>query len=353
MVVALIGLAGWSVASTMWSLDSVASVADGERMLMYGAAVAAVFVGVERRWLRPVLVAVVAAITVVSVVGIAEHYLGSGSWNPTQGFLLIEPFGYANALAIYVVIGALLAFGFVLGARSGVERLCGLLPFVVLLPALALTSSRGGWAALGLGAVTVLAVAGRLRSRPLVVLLVVAAVAAGVLIGSSHGQGVVLVDKYRLHYWHVALQEYRSHPLLGGGAGTFGDYFWRYHRPAAGFAREAHDSYLQTVAELGAIGLVLLVCGLAQPLAALRSPQGALVAGCLGAYVAFLAHMAIDWEWSVPPVALVGLTSGALALVGTRTEPAREPPLAPGQRRGLFVALLGLGALALARLILR
>jgi O-antigen ligase len=317
MAVALLGLAGWSALSTSWSLHPEASAADAERLLFYAAALAAVFFGVERRGLRPVVIAVVAAITVVTAVGIGERYLESGPRNPTQGLLLIQPFGYANALAIYVAMGALLALGLALDARSRSERAAALSPFVVFLPALALTSSRGGWAALGLGVVTLLVVAGRLRSRKLVVVCIIAALATGVAIGSTRRQ-FTPVDRYRVHYWHVAWQEVEAHPVLGGGGGTFGDYFWRYHRPPSAFAREAHDAYLQTLAELGPLGLALLVVGLVQPLGALRMRHRPLVAGALGAYVAFLAHMVIDWEWIIAPVAVVGLACGALALVGTR-----------------------------------
>ena len=349
MVVTLFALAAWSALSATWSLDSAATAADAERLLLYATAVAAVFLGVERDRLRSVLAGVVAAITVVTIVGIAERYLRGGARNPTQGLLLIQPFGYANALAIYVVMGVLLTLGLVLAARSRIERMLALSPLLVLVPALALTSSRGGWAALGLGAVVVLTVAGRLRSRRLVVLLVVGAVGVGLALGSTSHQ-VAPVDQYRVHYWHVAWQEVGAHPVLGGGGGTFGDYFWRFHEPRTGFAREAHEMYLQTLAELGPIGLALVVFALVQPLVALRSRHGPLVAGALGAYVAFLAHMVIDWEWIIAPVAVVGLLCGALTLVGTRHEPER--PLSPLNRRRLFAGLLALGVVALARLIL-
>ena len=53
-------------------------------------------------------------------------------------------------------------------------------------------------------------------------------------------------------------------PLLGEGAGSFSR-TWLRERPVANEARDAHNLYLETLAELGPIGLVLLLLVLVTP----------------------------------------------------------------------------------------
>src|SRR5262249_5193544 len=58
--------------------------------------------------------------------------------------------------------------------------------------------------------------------------------------------------------WRVAWRELEHHPLLGGGAGTYEEE-WHVHRSSRFNVRDAHSLYLETLAELGPGGLVLLV----------------------------------------------------------------------------------------------
>lgn len=44
------------------------------------------------------------------------------------------------------------------------------------------------------------------------------------------------------------------------------------------------------------------------------------MAGAFGAYVAFLAHAAVDWDWELPGVTLAALFCGALLVVAARPE---------------------------------
>ena len=136
--------------------------------------------------------------------------------------------------------------------------------------------------------------------------------------GQLEGRLFSVSGNGRADYWRVALDTYRHHPLLGTGAGTY-ELHWTRDRPTAFDARDAHNLYLETLAELGPVGLALLLATLAMPfvalLAARRRP---LVAGAAGAYAAFVAHAALDWDWELPAVTLAGLACGAAVLVGGR-----------------------------------
>jgi hypothetical protein len=124
----------------------------------------------------------------------------------------------------------------------------------------------------------------------------------------------------RTQQWHVAWGDTRAHPLLGSGAGTFEE-VWSQGRPVGLKVRDAHNLYLETLAELGPLGLLLLVGALALPLVGV-SRRRELFAGA-GAYSAFLLHAAVDWDWEIPAVTLAAVLCGAalLAAPGARMRP--------------------------------
>ena len=120
-------------------------------------------------------------------------------------------------------------------------------------------------------------------------------------------------------YWHVAWTMAREEPLHGTGAGSF-EAHWLRDRPISFYARDAHNLYLETLGELGALGLVLLVATLALPLAVLphvRRLRYCPAAG--GAFIAYLLHASVDWDWEVPAVTLAALFCAAALLASRRS----------------------------------
>jgi O-antigen ligase len=150
----------------------------------------------------------------------------------------------------------------------------------------------------------------------------------------------------RSSYWHVAWHEYLAHPVLGSGAGTFAYYWERSGRVLRfGGALDAHSLYLETLAELGTIGLLLLALMLLVPLyAGVANRRAPYVPVATGAYLAFLVHAGLDWDWEMPAVIVAGLSLGAACLV-----PEYSPPRPhPRARALLLVAAFLLGACAIA-----
>lgn len=142
----------------------------------------------------------------------------------------------------------------------------------------------------------------------------------------------------RAAYWRVATRMVVREPLLGAGGGSFGR-AWVRERPVANEARDAHNLYLETLAELGPIGLFLLVAVLAAPFAALRrvrrDPSAPAAAGVLAA---FLLHAAVDWDWEIPLLTLVALACGAAVLV---LEPRKRVVALTLGRRAAILAPVG------------
>jgi O-antigen ligase len=160
----------------------------------------------------------------------------------------------------------------------------------------------------------------------------------------------------RAQLWRVALNAARGHWLGGTGAGSFARQ-WE-HSPTANFSvRDAHGLYVETISELGVIGLLLLVGALMVPVVAgVAARRKAGVPAVLGAYGAFVFHNGIDWDWELSGVALSGLLVGSLLLVARRegTErhigvPVRTAGLVAVAAAALLALVSAIGNGALAR----
>jgi O-antigen ligase len=169
----------------------------------------------------------------------------------------------------------------------------------------------------GLGILGVLRL-GRNGSRRRLVAGSTVVLAAVVIVAAPVSSRVSLGD--RPAYWGVAIEDASDHVVLGSGAGTFDDY-WREHRPIAAYVRDAHSLYLETAAELGIVGLALLLCALGAPLVAGAMSRGRpLVSIAAAAYVTFLVHAGLDWDWEMPVTTLAGLALAAALLVSPRAD---------------------------------
>ena len=154
----------------------------------------------------------------------------------------------------------------------------------------------------------------------------------------------------RLDLWRIAVHDFESRPLLGSGAGSYENVYLR-NRPTGSKVRDAHSLYLETLAELGVVGLVLLVATLLVPVVgAVRARRNPLVPVAFGAYVAFLVHAGVDWDWEVTAVTLAALLCGVALVLAGRTD--REPRRnALSTRVLLLVLAVGVGVFSFVGLI--
>ena len=119
--------------------------------------------------------------------------------------------------------------------------------------------------------------------------------------------------------WRSARRAFDSAPFKGIGAGTF-EYWWNSDNGEE-YVRDAHSLYLESLAELGVPGLVLVLVFLLGLLALglrarftlreARSP-GALAAP-IAALAVFLLHAGVDWMWETTAVAALAILGGGIA----------------------------------------
>ncbi|MBA3748540.1 MAG: O-antigen ligase family protein [Solirubrobacterales bacterium] len=115
--------------------------------------------------------------------------------------------------------------------------------------------------------------------------------------------------------YRVAIDGFEASPLIGGGAGSFEVRYAR-DRDIDVKIRDAHSLPLETLSELGVVGMLLLLGFLGAVAAAarrtivgkgaLRPAEGAAVTG---AFVVWLGHASVDWDWEMP-----ALTGAAVVL---------------------------------------
>jgi hypothetical protein len=153
----------------------------------------------------------------------------------------------------------------------------------------------------------------------------------------------------RVDLWRVAWEDFEGRPVVGNGAQSFTE-SWYERRPTISVATDAHSLYLETLGELGLVGLALLVAALAVPVVGgVLARRDYLVAGPAGAYAAFLAHAGVDWDWELAGVTVVALLLGA-ALVVLARAPGRSDELRarirlPAAAVGVVLAAVALWSL--------
>ena len=286
-------LTAWTALSYFWSDSPPLALVEAQRVALYFAVAFAVVLA--RRWLEPrwVCAGVAGAATLVAAWNLVLHIRGVANAAETGGGA--APVGYANSLALLCVLGAV--------ALLALPRLT-LAALPVLLADLVLQSSTGAWAALG-AAVIAYVFATRPHTRRALAVVAVLCTAAAPFALRGHE---------RTAYWHVAVREAEASSVAGSGAGTFADW-WLRERSAPISTKEAHSLYLETLAELGPLGLAFVLCALAVGIAvAFRAGQPVLGA----ALAAYAIAAGVDFHWELAGVTVPAVLLGAVAVSSPR-----------------------------------
>jgi hypothetical protein len=157
----------------------------------------------------------------------------------------------------------------------------------------------------------------------------------------------------RVPYWEAALHEFSAHPLVGGGSGSY-EVWWAQHRgEKGGFVRDSHSLYLEALAELGIVGLVLILffigwvlyVGVRTYRFAARSRRSQLAAAMAGV-VAFCFGAAYDWLWELPVLAIAFLLLASV-LVSAGAGERRRPSSVALRVGGCAIAIAAMVGIAI------
>jgi O-antigen ligase/polysaccharide polymerase Wzy-like membrane protein len=164
--------------------------------------------------------------------------------------------------------------------------------------------------------------------------------------GEGTGRLGSVAGQSRYQFWSAAAKENASEPLTGTGSGTF-EYWWARNGDTTETVRDTHSLYMQTLGELGIVGLALLAAFLLTVLAGgarealrggalARPPLAAALAGC----AAFCITAIFDWMWQIPALTVSLLLLGAALVTGARRTRAEPGALALPFRLGFAAAAL-------------
>jgi hypothetical protein len=168
------------------------------------------------------------------------------------------------------------------------------------------------------------------RRAPLIALAVVCAgLALALAVGAKEHSAQRLatgatrfetLQSNRYAYWKVAWHAFEHDPVQGVGAGGWA-VWWLRQRPFSEGAQDAHSLPIQTLAELGIVGLALLaafLAGIGFAAAEAHRADPTLAAGPIAGFVVYVAHAPLDWDWQMPAVTLMALAlAGALLAQGS------------------------------------
>lgn len=256
----LLLLAAWSLASTLWATSVPAAIGSSTRVLESVLFLLLTWSAIQtRRHVWWVLSAFVAGATLTAIPG----FLSSDSER------FAGDFGDPNELAA-VLVPALVIAGSILLLRTGRARWLVLMCMPILALALLYTDSQGGLLAAIVGGSAAFLLAGPARVPVRAAIVVAAVLVSGyyVFVTPPVALQEVLAGgggAGREDLWKVAVQMAKDHPVIGVGAGNFtvvepGYALADLDLPRVDLVTKpevTHNSYLQVLAELGAVGLAL------------------------------------------------------------------------------------------------
>ena len=266
------------------------------------------------------------------------------------------PFVNQHHFAAFMEMTGGVALAFLFGKKSGRDKRMLLAIAVVLMGvALVLTSSRGGL----IGFVAVLAFVVLLNlfslkkggkgntetggTRGKIILTVSGAALILIIFGvvdflggndsllRGVGLGVAQPDisSGRAHFWPIAVQIFLSHPVIGAGFDAFGVAYTKFDTWNGTFrVEQAHNDYLQTLADAGILGFICVVSyiyflfrkGFAVIANAgegfRRNAAIGALAGCFGIFI----HSFFDFPLRTPSNAFFFLLLSAVATVAVRSD---------------------------------
>ncbi len=325
----------WAGLSVFWSINPHRTLVEFLQLALYGLVFLLASSLTEDNTLRVGRIAFFTGFG-VAIFGIS-HYLFLASTR------IASTIGNANSLGILLVMLFLFGWGYYL--RHPVRYLA--IGSVFLLVALFLTISSGSLICLAVSLPLLFLGFNRGNIKPVIIkttLLIVACLLFTLLIvltapyvqnltGDNQFINIVLARKStfiawsgvsRFSFWVTGLKVALDNPIVGTGLGTFFLAYFTAFADNIWYSRFVHNHYIQTMAELGLVGILLLISFLAATIRIIwlqisskKFPH--YFPGLVAASAAFMIHIGGDFSWNFPGVAIIFfLASGLIAGVSSR-----------------------------------
>jgi O-antigen ligase len=252
---------------------------------------------------------------------------------PQTSDRLTATFGNANHLAGYMEMALPLILGLFLTGFRGGKRILMIYITIMLLAALILSLSRGGWfgAIIGLSFMAAALMANRhFENKKLLMAIVGGTLAVALIVLSTTPvvERILTLTENdpevnmnaRLVGWRGVNKMISDHPLIGTGPGTFATVYTQYQPPGLANRRfYAHSDYLQFISEVGlavAVVIVWMIIALYRKgYKKLKNPSRLVRGSTIGAMAgitAILVHSISDFNLYIPANAILFTVLAAL-----------------------------------------
>jgi O-Antigen ligase len=172
--------------------------------------------------------------------------------------------------------------------------------------------------------------------------------------GSGTGRLGSVAGQSRYQFWSAAIDENATKPLTGTGSGTF-ELWWARHGDTGESVRDTHSLYLQTLGELGIVGLLILAAFLAvlfggggRNCVRAGPDRRPWLAAALAGGAAFFLTAVVDWMWQIPVLAVTMLLLASLVVTGGAPSEGDRRPSLGVPLRAVFAALALIAIVAIA-----
>lgn len=218
-----------------------------------------------------ILVLLVISATLVAMYGLYQFTTGNvemeKKWvdeatNPDLQVRIYSVFGNPNIFAEYLIMIIPISVGLFWFSKTIQKKAVFLITTLILVLALVLTMSRGGWVGFAFGIFLFIL----LIEKRLLLLAIPLGVGSLFLLPQSILNRVMSIinlsdssNDYRIRLWSITLQVIRDNWLVGVGFGhlPFKAAFETYIRTMPTY--HAHNTFLETTAEMGIVGLIVFL----------------------------------------------------------------------------------------------
>lgn len=260
---------------------------------------------------------------------------GPQSATPFGSFVNRHNFAAIMEMAICLPLGLIFA-----GAVGRDKKLLYVVSVALMGTSLLLSGSRGGFVALLAGIIVLIILTTRSRGRKnllitvaLSVLLLAAAIGGAIFVGGetsltrfSDSAASDNISSSRFQIWSVTLKVISHHLPFGAGLGAYAQAYTKFDQ-GSGLERveQAHNDYLQILADAGIVGLVIGVLFLfwffregLRNIATTNTYRRGIAFGAFAGCSAILVHSIFDFVLHITAVSVMFLTLMAMLVASGR-----------------------------------
>lgn len=220
--------------------------------------------------LNTYLTVLMASVTLVALIGVIQSITGveiRREWldvqaNPDIQVRVFSVFGNPNTLAEYLVMFTPIGVGMFWHTKEFKKKLVFGLAVGAMLYALVFTMSRGGWIGIAMAAFIYCI----LIDARLLLLAIPLSIGALMFLPSTFINRILSIgnftdssNEHRFNIWNITKDIISDHKIAGVGFGyePFKQVFETYSRTINAY--HSHNSFLQTIAELGYFGFIIFI----------------------------------------------------------------------------------------------